>query len=521
MLATLRALFERTLRVNVVLMVLAIWGLPLAVVAGWSLLERDIGGSLRASAATTAAEVHAALSEGGSPRELEDRLDAIAFRHTARVRVLRPSGRTALDVDRDDGDDVVHRIGTLFFGADGAPTLRELDASLPPVLERPEVDAARLSDAPLPVTGCRSAPSGKLLVCHAAEASWLEGEPVVVYVQESSRRAARALYDLRYHLARLSVAMLPIALVFSWWMGRRMVAPIETLRARVLDKAHEANVRADLAPARAGEIADLAEAFNHLLASVAAKKDEHQAFVADLAHEIKNPAAAIRACAESLSSGDADPARVARIARILEASSSRLDHLVSQFLDLARAEAGLRGEERVPVDLAAVARGVATAETTTVPVDVTAEEAIVLAAPGRIESVVRNLLDNAVSYAALGPTPAVRVAVARRGAVVTLDVVDTGPGIARADLPHVFDRFFTTRACAGEGAAALTGGTGLGLALVKAVVEAHGGTIEACSPEGSGAVFHVELPAARLPHPIHTPSVEQSRVVQETATSPS
>ncbi len=505
LLATLGRLFRPTLRANVVLMVLAMWGLPLAVVAGFCLLERDIEGALRTSAGATAAEVTGALERQARPEELRAELDEIAFRHTARVRLVElDEGRALLDVDRDDGDDVVHRVGTLFFGADGAPSLRELDASLPPVLARAESAAAPTSGEP--ETGCRSAPQGKLLVCHATMTSTYGERPVVVYVQESSRRAARALYDLRYHLARLSVAMLPIALVFSWWMGRRMVRPLDALRGAVLAKAEEANVRADLARVPSGEASDLAEAFNVLLATVAAKGEEHQAFVADLAHEIKNPAAAIRACAESLATSEPDPARIARIARILESSSTRLDHLVSQFLELARAEAGLRGEERGRVDLAALVRGVATTleGTTTARLHLAVGPATVIGAAGRLESVVRNLLDNAASFAPAGD---VFVTLSSARGRVKLDVEDSGPGIAEADLPHVFDRFFTTRA---RGAPGGRGGTGLGLALVKAVAEAHGGSARAL-PSSRGAVFRVELPAA--PHAVHTTAVEASSPV--------
>src|SRR5262249_29438726 len=131
-------------------------------------------------------------------------------------------------------------------------------------------------------TGCRGSPAGKLLVCHAAQAISLHGRTHVVYVQESSRRAVRVLYDLRYHLARLSVVMLPFALVFAWWMGRRMVRPIEWLRARVLEKAKSESTRADIDLSGGDEVRDLAMAFNDLLGALDERRRANEAFVADL-----------------------------------------------------------------------------------------------------------------------------------------------------------------------------------------------------------------------------------------------
>jgi two-component system sensor histidine kinase ChvG len=296
----------------------------------------------------------------------------------------------------------------------------------------------------------------------------------------------RALYDLRYHLARLSIVMLPFALAFSWWMGRRMVRPIEWLRERVLEKARSANPRADIDLRGGEEVRDLAEAFNDLLGALDEKRRANEAFAADLVHEFKNPVAAIRSAAESLKSGGAaDEKRAARIAKILETSSAQLDALVSQFLELARAEAGMPNEDRVDVDLAALAQGIANAHANDqVRFDVNVEPVSVVGVPTRLDSLVRNLIDNAASFA--GENGEVRIRVRREGEEAVLEVSDSGPGIPSADLPRVFDRFFSARK---QGR-----GTGLGLALVKATAEAHGGSVSAKS---EGATFTVRLPVQR------------------------
>src|SRR5262249_53556429 len=112
--------------------------------------------------------------------------------------------------------------------------------------------------------------------------------------------------------------------------------------------------------------------------------------------------------------------------------------------------------------------------------------AIVVGVEHRIDSALRNLLENAASFAA--PDGQVKVHAEGRAGTVEIVVTDSGPGIDAADLPRVFDRFFTTRG--------RTRGTGLGLALVRAVVLAHGGSIQAESRRGEGATFRVVLPAA-------------------------
>ncbi len=239
-------------------MALAMLVLPQVIVVGWSFMERDIGGKLQG-------ETRASVEEAASAAPLDAaKLDEIAARWGTRIRLVNEENVVVLDADADRGTDLVHQVGTLFFGPDGAPTMRELDESFGPITKREEVAEVTgwSPGPPLPKpvpegtarsrtdsignpsignpspdirTGCRVSPAGKLLVCHAAASVTLDGAPHVIYAQESSRRAVRALYDLRYHLARLSLVMLPFALGFSWWMGRRMVRPIEWLRERVLE----------------------------------------------------------------------------------------------------------------------------------------------------------------------------------------------------------------------------------------------------------------------------------------------
>ncbi len=157
-----------------------------------------------------------------------------------------------------------------------------------------------------------------------------------------------------------------------------------------------------------------------------------------------------------------------------------------------RAEAGMPNEERVRVDLAALVRALVEglrhderhASVTFGLEGASTAEALVLGVPFRLEAVVSELLENAASFA--GESGSVKASVAVSAERVVLSVRDSGPGIPEADLGRVFDRFYTTRGA--------RRGTGLGLALVKAVAEAHGGTVSARND--GGAVLELRLPRA-------------------------
>jgi signal transduction histidine kinase len=166
--------------------------------------------------------------------------------------------------------------------------------------------------------------------------------------------------------------------------------------------------------------------------------------------------------------------------------------LVTEFLELAGAEAGLSHEQREPVDVAAVLRGLQAGlaadprwQAVTWKLGGLKAPSVVPGVTVRLERAFRNLLINALSFA--GDTPWVEVALRRHEETCEVTVRDSGPGISPEQLPHLFERFFTTRR--------ERSGTGLGLALTHAIVQAHGGSITVSSPPGQGAAFVVRLPA--------------------------
>jgi two-component system sensor histidine kinase ChvG len=454
--------------------------------------------------AEAAREIVERREENENPSAIDAEILAAARREGVRIRAIDGQGRVIVDHDHDPSTSLRDRLGDLFFGPEGAPSLRDYEAIAPPLADRSEIRRARSEGR---AQSCEHALGGKLLACHAALAATGRGrgEEWVVLAQKSSPRAIRALYDMRYPVLKLTLYVLVAGLLLAAWLVRRIVGPIEALRSEVLARADAPRSGALVHARSKDEIGDLAGAFNTLLGAIAERSRQNHAFVADLVHEMKSPVAAVRAAAEALGAeGTASAARTERLRGALLDASGRLDALVSAFLELARAEAGLPNEERASLDVADLVRGLVEAMRADVrhagvSFEIEASPAPVEAVPARLEAALRNVLDNAASFAGEGGR--VRVSARVREERCAIEVSDTGPGIPPENLPRVFDRFFTDRS-SGKG-------TGLGLSLAKAIVEAHGGTITAASPPGGGALFTILLPL--VSHGFHTGTSAISR----------
>lgn len=294
-----------------------------------------------------------------------------------------------------------------------------------------------------------------------------------------------------FPMVTLTVIVGLMAVLMGLWLGRTWVQPIAHLRQEALERVQRPLHAPPLKTGEHTEFADLAGAFNTLLSSVREQASSNERFVADLAHEMKNPIAAIRAVGESLEDGpELTPQRAQRLAGVIHNSSQRLDGLVTGLLELARAEAGLTHASREVLDIAALVTGVVGsiaaddrfADVTFVPPSTPPVE--VLGVSSQLETAVRNVVLNAASFAGTGGRVDVRMSLS--DASVAITVHDSGPGIPEQVLPRVFDRFYTSRA--GQS------GTGLGLALVRAIVHAHGGQASALSTPDNGATIRLVLP---------------------------
>jgi len=227
-------------------------------------------------------------------------------------------------------------------------------------------------------------------------------------------------------------------------------------------------------------------------------KDE---FLAMLGHELRNPLSAISSASSLIGLPGANPDMVARARAIIQRQSQHLSRIVDDLLDLSRAMSGKILLARQPLDLSQLVAGCletfrATGRTDGYRFSVDLAPAWVDGDPTRLEQVISNLLDNAIKYTPGGG--AIDIALARKGAEIVLEVRDSGVGIPAELLPLVFDVFV-------QGAISIDrsqGGLGIGLSLVRRLVELHGGSVAADSAgAGLGSRFEIRLPRAEAAGP--------------------
>ncbi|SFV16372.1 ATP-binding protein [Pseudoduganella namucuonensis] len=265
--------------------------------------------------------------------------------------------------------------------------------------------------------------------------------------------------------------MAPLLMLVVWWVVSGSLAPVSRVRKQVA--ARQAD---DLSPVSENDLPDevrpLVQELNLLFGRVRTAFEAQQHFVADAAHELRSPLAALKLQALSLHRADTPEARAVAVGR-LTAGIERATRLVEQLLVLARQEAG--GEHKFEqVNLADLAKrtlgdlaGAAQARDIDLGLH-HADEAVVDGQADALLIMLRNLVDNAIKYTPAGGT--VDVEVRRAGAGAVLRVEDSGPGISPEERERVFSRFYRV-----PGSAA--GGSGLGLAIIKAIAERHGATL--------------------------------------------
>ncbi|KOV64272.1 kinase [Streptomyces sp. MMG1121] len=246
----------------------------------------------------------------------------------------------------------------------------------------------------------------------------------------------------------------------------------------------------------------LAEAFNDLTERRERLEAQRKAMVSDIAHELRSPLTNIRGWLEVVRDGVVDPEPA--LLDSLHEEALVLQRIIDDLQDLAAADAGTLRLHREPlcagdlVDQVAAAHRVA-ADAAGVALHTAADPAAWLDAdPVRMRQALGNLVSNALRHTPADGT--VTLAARRDGTDVVLTVTDTGTGIAAEDLPHVFERFWRAE----KSRSRRTGGSGLGLSIVRHLMAAHDGTAEATSEPGAGAVFTLRLPGTGPQDPIGT-----------------
>jgi signal transduction histidine kinase len=285
-----------------------------------------------------------------------------------------------------------------------------------------------------------------------------------------------------------------IALLIARWLARGMTQPLRDM-AQAARRMETGDYSTRVSTTSRDEVGQLATAFNRMSEELGNLEQSRRDLVANVSHELKTPITAIRAHLENLLDGVEQPAP--ETLQVMLTQSERLGRLVEQLLDLsklesgevplqredvtleplveqvvseievARPERGVRLEHHLPADLP--------------PVDVDRE---------RVHQVLFNLVDNAVRFTPQGGE--VTVSAQRHNGSVEITVADTGMGISAEHLPRLFERFYRVDTARSRE----DGGTGIGLAIARSVVEMHGGHIKAESELGRGSIFTFDLPVA-------------------------
>ena len=250
-------------------------------------------------------ELDRAAKEGAQAIDDVDRLRAIARRNAVRLRVIDKSGDVLQDIDYSLEQALVDRYVTVGLSESQREELSRYDDELLPLTERLSVrdmlDGEQAERASFQAPGhCTLSGDRILLICDVArwaDASGARGtQEVMIHVQSISPRAIRSLYDARYQLLVLAIQVSVVAMIMGIWLGFRVVRPVNLLREQVRERsAPPVSTRPIQVHTQRDELAELAYAFNDLLQAIEESRQTNLAFMADVAHEIKNPIAAVRA----------------------------------------------------------------------------------------------------------------------------------------------------------------------------------------------------------------------------------
>ncbi len=281
----------------------------------------------------------------------------------------------------------------------------------------------------------------------------------------------------------------------SWFVSLRVTRTLGSLAAASSEVARGAyDTRVPVAGE--DEIGALARSFNQMAAMLEQTERRRRELLSDVAHELRTPLATIDGYAEAVADGVMQPDE--RVWRVVRTEIARLTRLADDLQKVSRAEEQQLDLRIVPVQPKAIVDAAVAAAGPSFEakhVDLAAEVASglppVLADADRLGEVLANLLENALRHTP--PEGRVRVAVSGNSGFVEFTLTDTGEGIGPAHLQRIFERFYRVEPARDRA----SGGSGIGLAIAKAIIEAHGGTIRAESAGlGHGATFRLRLPVA-------------------------
>jgi signal transduction histidine kinase len=403
------------------------------------------------------AEIQAAYRAGGWPAT-QTALTAVGARLGNRLLALDPANRPVAASSAD-----LELVNVVSATPDGGLSLRTSSESALAKLELRGVPTFAVHDP-------EGLEVGRVYVLPADSGGPVIGNPIVpIWIASTVGTAA-------------------VALLLAFALSGRILHPVSELTAAA-HRMRQGDLDVRVVPHGDDEIARLGRAFNEMAERLGDIERTKRQMVGDVAHELRSPVTNLRCGLEAIQDGlvALDRDRI----DALHSETLLLQRLIADLQDLALAEAGSLALERQPVDVAEIVRRALGADpggaAVTVAIDPRAAE--VTADAGRLEQILRNLVSNARRH-----TPddgRIDIRATRDGRQVRIAVADTGSGIRPEHLPHVFDRFY--RADPSRDRA--TGGAGLGLAIVRRLVEAHGGSVAAASEgEGLGTTVTISIP---------------------------
>jgi heavy metal sensor kinase len=433
---------------------------------------------------------------------LREQLDANLVEDVETVEgllVSTPDGRITLDTvhpERNEPD--VQRLvevwspeGTLLYRS---PLLGDRTLGGPP---RPQESKDRDIGEPSPAT-LRLRDGARVRI--ATSIYTVETHRVLLRVAHSEE----ALWqEIQEFLTVLAVAF-PLVLVLAGFGGfalaRKSLAPVDAM-AQKAEKisAEQLSERLPIENPE-DELGQLAGAFNATLARLEAAFDQLRRFTADASHELRTPLTAIRSVGEvALQTPKSSTEYRDVIGSMLE-ETDRLTRLVDSLLTLSRADSGHIHLQRADISLLGLAQEASSlvevlAEEKRQRISVEGEPALIVSGDRLIlRQALVNLVDNAIKYSSSGAEIVVRVSAGKDSQVI-VEVVDQGPGVPQEHQSRIFDRFYRVDSARSRE----WGGAGLGLAIARWAVEAHGGQITLQSVEGQGSTFRVALPSTTIP----------------------
>lgn len=297
--------------------------------------------------------------------------------------------------------------------------------------------------------------------------------------------------SLRQSLVVTSIVMLLVGAIVSYYLARSIAVPVINLN-KAINNVTAGNLDTAVAIERQDEVGQLAEAFNEMTAKLKSNTILRQRFLAGVAHELRTPLTILKANLEGITDGIISPEQE-QINSLTE-EVDRLSKMVGELRDLSLLEAGQMVPEYSEVDVNTMLSQViqkikplAYEKNLELILDVDDNVPHLWADNNMLKQMVYNLIINAIRYTTDG---SITVKAGWHEKDVYIDVIDTGIGIAPADSKHIFDYFYRVD----QARSKKSGGTGLGLALVKQMVTAHGGQVGVTSKLGQGSTFTVRLP---------------------------